>query len=111
MKAIPDFVFFPKGEKGYQNAPFLIEAKLDMSSVIELNKAFGQALSYSRMMQCKIMGICDKERLILYRQTSSGVWDQSKPIFENHWEVINNDAEVYTSLRKIIAPEIIKDLK
>lgn len=111
MKAIPDFVFFPKGEKGYQNAPFLIEAKLDMSSVIELKKAFGQALSYSRMMQCKIMGICDKERLILYRQTSSGVWDQSKPIFENHWDVINNDAEVFTSLRKIIAPEIIKDLK
>jgi hypothetical protein len=56
------------------------------------------------------MGICDKERLILYKLSSSGAWDQSKPIFENHWEVINNDADVYAELRKIIAPEIIKTL-
>lgn len=110
LKAIPDFVFFPKGEEHFQNAPFLIEAKFDMSSIRELKNAFEQAASYSRMMQCKIMGICDKERLILYKLTSSGAWDQSKPIFENHWEVINNDADVYAALRKIMAPEIIKSL-
>ena len=110
LKAIPDFVFFPKGEEHLQNAPLLIEAKYDMSSIRALKEAFGQAVSYSRMMQCKLMGICDKERLILYKLSSSGTWDQSKPIFENHWEVINNDAEVYTELRKIMAPEIIKSL-
>lgn len=110
LKAIPDFVFFPKGEEHFQNAPFLIEAKFDMSSIRELKNAFEQAASYSRMMQCKVMGICDKERLILYKLTSSGAWDQSKPIFENHWEVINNDADVYAALRKIMAPEIIKSL-
>ena len=110
MKAIPDFVFFPKGKEHYQNAPFLIEAKYDMSSIRAIKEAFGQAVSYSRMMQCKVMGICDKERLILYKLTSSGAWDQSKPIFENHWEVINNDADVYAALRKIMAPEIIKSL-
>lgn len=110
LKAIPDFVFFPKGQEHFQNAPFLIEAKFDMSSIRELKNAFEQAASYSRMMQCKLMGICDKERLILYKLSSSGAWDQSKPIFENHWEVINNDADVYAELRKIIAPEIIKTL-
>lgn len=110
LKAIPDFVFFAKGPEHFQNAPFLIEAKFDMSSIRELKNAFEQAASYSRMMQCKIMGICDKERLILYKLNSSGAWDQSRPIFENHWEVINNDADVYAALRKIIAPEIIKSL-
>ncbi len=28
----------------------------------------------------------------------------------HHWEVINNDADVYATLRKIMAPEIIKSL-
>lgn len=110
LKAIPDFVFFPTGEKHKQNSPFLIEAKLDMSSIRELRNAFDQAVSYARMMQCKRMAICDKERLIVYEVTSSGIWDQSNPIFENHWGAINNEADVYAELVKIIAPEIIKTL-
>lgn len=110
LKAIPDFVFFPKGEEHFQNAPFLIEAKFDMSSIRELKNAFEQATSYSRMMQCKLMGICDKERLILYRVNSSGAWDQSKPIFENHWDVINNDGDVYAQLVKLMAPDVVKTL-
>ena len=65
-KAIPDFVFFPRGEKHFENAPMIIEAKLDMAPVQELLKAFKQGLSYARMLRSSIMGICDKERLILY---------------------------------------------
>lgn len=111
LKAIPDFVFFPKGMEHFQNAPFLIEAKYSMASVRELKNAFEQAVSYARIMQCKVMGICDKERLIIYRITHVGTWNQSKPVFENHWEVINNDADVYAELVKIIAPEIIQSLQ
>ena len=56
------------------------------------------------------MAICDKERLIIYEVTNSGAWDQSKPIFESHWGAINNEADVYAELVKIMSPEIIKSL-
>lgn len=46
-KAIPDFVFLPKDEVRFQNAPLVIEAKFDFSSNIERTKSYNQALSYA----------------------------------------------------------------
>ena len=106
LKAIPDFVFFPHGEKHFHTAPFVIEAKRDMRSARELDAAFEQALSYSRMLQNSIMGICDKERLILY-SVENGVADRSNPIFENHWAVIYTDVSIFQKLKKLIGRDII----
>ncbi len=106
LKAIPDFVFFPRGERHFHTAPFVIEAKYDMRSMRELDAAFEQALSYSRMLQNSIMGICDKERLILY-SVENGVADRSNPIFENHWTVIHSDVGTFQRLKKLIGREII----
>lgn len=109
-KAIPDFVFFPKGEKHFENAPLIIEAKLDMAPVLELQKAYRQALSYARMLRSSIMGICDKERLILYKVNKNGSADRNNPIFEDHWASIYSNPDVGALLNHLIGREVIKDM-
>ncbi|TAE38222.1 MAG: restriction endonuclease subunit R [Sphingobacteriales bacterium] len=104
-KAIPDFVFLPKGEKHFQNAPLIIEAKFDMSSNIERTKCYNQALSYARMMKSKLFGICDKDRLIIYNE-KKGTFDRFAPTFEKHWQNIN-DEETFRQLKLLIGKDII----
>lgn len=105
-KAIPDFVFFPKGENHFQNAPMVIEAKFDMSSNIERTQSYNQALSYARLMKSHVFGICDKDRLIIYKE-KNGYFDRFKPAFEKHWPSINN-AEIFAELKQLIGKEVIK---
>lgn len=107
-KAIPDFVFMPKGEIHFQNAPMVIEAKYDMSSNIERTKSYNQALSYARMMKAGIFGICDKDRLIIYKE-KNGLFDRFKPVFEKHWQNIN-DEEVFRKLKLFIGKDSINRL-
>ena len=109
-KAIPDFVFFPTGEKHFETAPFIIEAKLDMSSVVEQKNAFNQGHSYAKMLRSKMMGICDKERLIIYRVDEDGNINRNAPIFENHWVVIYTDANVKARLNQIIGKNVVKSI-
>jgi hypothetical protein len=108
-KAIPDFVFLPKGEIYFQNAPLVIEAKFDMSSNIERAKSYNQALSYARLMKSSIFGICDKDRLIIFKENKS-YFDRFKPTFEKHWQNIN-DAETFRQLKLLIGKETIKQPK
>ncbi|ALA93436.1 hypothetical protein PGJ_00008210 [Porphyromonas gingivalis AJW4] len=109
-KIIPDFVFFPRGEKHFENAPMVIEAKLDMAPVQELQKAYYQALSYARILHSSIMGICDKERLILYRVDKDGTADRRNPIFEDHWLSIYANPDVRAKLNCLIGREKIVHL-
>jgi hypothetical protein len=105
-KVIPDFVFLPTGELHFQNSPMIIEAKFDMSSNIEKTKSYNQALSYARMMKSSIFGICDKDRLIIYKE-NKGYFDRFKPIFEKHWQNIN-DEEIFRQLKLLIGKYAIK---
>lgn len=107
-KAIPDFVFFAKGLKHFESAPMVIEAKLDMSSMTEMQKAFRQALSYARMLRSRIMGICDQERIIIYNVDEYGSANISKPLFENHWKAIFTDAVIGGNLKHVIGPEVVR---
>ncbi|GAB3577519.1 hypothetical protein GCM10027578_45340 [Spirosoma luteolum] len=107
-KAIPDFVFFPKGEIHYQNAPLVIEAKFNMSSSIERTQSYNQAFSYARMMKSQLFGICDKDRIVIYRE-SKGVFDRFNPIFEKHWQNIN-DPEIFNKLKLIIGKDVVRNL-
>lgn len=109
-KAIPDFVFFPFGQRHFESAPFVIEVKLDFSSIIEQQKAFRQCLSYARMLRSRLMGICDQERLIVYKINSFGAADITDPIFEDHWQAIYNDAIIGAQLKQIIGMEIVKSI-
>ena len=105
-KAIPDFVFLPKGEIHFQNAPMVIEAKFDMNSNIERTKSYNQALSYARMMKSSVFGICDKDRLIIYKE-KKGYFDRFNPVFEKHWQNIN-DAEIFRQLKLLIGKDTIE---
>ena len=109
-KAIPDFVFFPRGEKHFENAPMVIEAKLDMSLITEQQKAFSQGLSYARMLRSSIMGICDKERIILYRVDKDGSANRNEPLYENHWKAIYSDDVEGAKLKQLIGREVIVKL-
>ncbi len=109
-KAIPDFVFFPRGEKHFENAPMLIEAKFDMSLITEQQKAFAQALSYARMLRSSLMGICDKERIILYKVDKDGASNRNQPLYENHWETIYSDEIEGAKLKQLIGRDVVKDM-
>jgi len=104
-KAIPDFVFFPTGEIYFQNAPLVIEAKFDMRSNIEKTKSYNQALSYARIMKSSVFGICDKDRLIIYKE-NKGHFDRFNPNFEKHWQNIN-EAETFQQLKLLIGKDAI----
>lgn len=108
-REIPDFVFFSHGEKSFENAPFLIEAKWKMKSEKDRNDAYRQALSYARMLHSSIFGICDEERLILY-SVKNGQADYNSPVFESAWAAIAGDEETHSRCMQLIGAEVIKGL-
>lgn len=109
-KAIPDFVFFARGECHFEHAPMVIEAKHDMSSMTEMQNAFRQGLSYARMLRASLMAICDKERIIVYQVDINGSSDQNNPVYENHWAKIFSDETEGAKLKQIIGRECVFSL-
>ena len=110
LKAIPDFVFLPRGEKHFASAPLVIEAKFDMSPMAERINAFSQCLSYARMLRSKLMAICDKERLVIFSVDANGSSDRNNPIFEEHWTNIYSNNLVGARLNKILGKEVLSTL-
>lgn len=108
LKAIPDFVFFPTGDKHHEVAPFVIEAKKKMMSNLQRRKDFNQGVSYAKMLMATFLGICDEERLVIYKRTKDGRFNYDEPIFERHWGEISTDVEVFAELKKLISPSVIK---
>lgn len=90
-------------------APFVIEAKLDMSSMLERRKAFSQCQSYARLLRCRIMAICDKNRIVVYSVTNEGFANYENPLFEQHWAAVYSDPIIGPQLRKLIGRDVIAD--
>ena len=107
-KAIPDFVFFPHGEVHAENAPLVIEAKLRMGSERERMEAYKQARSYAKMLDAGMLGICDEERLVLFRRNARKEFDYTRPCFEAHWAAIVGDVEVHDRLMGLIGADVIR---
>ncbi len=107
LKAIPDFVFLPQGEKHFASAPLVIEAKLDMSPMAERINAFSQCLSYARMLRSKLMAICDKERLVVFDVDNNGSADRNNPVFEQHWTNIYTNEQIGAKLKQLIGKDVI----
>lgn len=80
-----------------------------MSSMVEEQKAFRQALSYARLLRSKLMGICDKERLVIYALDSYGSCNIDRPLFDNHWQAIYSDEIIGAKLNQLIGAEVIKE--
>ncbi len=83
----------------------IIEAKLDLSSNIERTRSYTQALSYARLMNALVFGICDKNKLIVFEKRK-GKFDRFTPTFEQHWESLN-DAEIFSHLKSLIGKNAI----
>ena len=107
--AIPDFVFFPSGEKHFERSPFVAEAKLKISTISEFNDTFEQAYSYANLLRSSLMAIFDKDRLILY-DTANGMPNRDNPVFEKHWAVIFADSLIGAQLNKLIGREAVKNM-
>lgn len=107
-KAIPDFVFMPTSVGEHLNvAPFLIEAKYDMRTILSRQKAINQAHSYAMALQTEYFAVCDKERLMVFKKGKS-CFDLQNPVFENRWAVISADADVFQKLKKCIGKDNMK---
>lgn len=109
-REIPDFVFFPHGEKQFENSPMVIEAKLHMGSEKERKDAYRQAQSYARMMKSGIFCICDDEKLIVFKETGDGSFDYGKPCFEQHWAAIFGDVDIHSELMRLIGASVVKGM-
>lgn len=81
-----------------------------MSSILEQQKAFRQALSYARMLRSKIMGICDKEHLMIYKIESTGSCNIETPLFDYHWQAIYADNVIGAKLIQYIGKEVVAAL-
>ena len=108
LKAIPDFVFLPQGEKHFASSPLVIEAKYDMSPMTERINAFSQCLSYARMLRSKLMAVCDKERLVVFSVDANGSADRNNPVFEEHWANIFSNELIGAKLKQIIGKDVVK---
>jgi len=82
-----------------------------MSSAAELQNAFTQGQSYAHILRSSLIGICDKERLIIYKMDKYGSADRNTPIFENHWQSIYGDAEIGAMLNQIIGREVVRSIE
>ncbi len=111
-KGIPDFVFFPQELiKHNHNAPFVIEAKYNMRSLHEREKAFRQVFSYADKLRSAMFALCDKERFVLYAMPKAGAPNANAPIFDNYWAVIETNDEVFMQLKKLIGRSEIERIK
>lgn len=108
-KYIPDFVFFPREISSHQiNAPFIIEAKYDFKNARQLKKDFDQGVSYAHPLRSKLMGICDKEQIRIYRADADGMFfEDTSIVFHDFWGNISADAEVFNRLKKLIGRDVI----
>lgn len=99
-KLIPDFVILPIVSKGHYSASFLIEAKLSIPTLKELEEVKIQARSYAKQLGAKYSVIASKEKVWVTTPND----DYSQPIFEASWNEINN-SDVFYELFKLIGKE------
>ena len=59
------------------------------------------------MLRSSLMGICDKERIIIYRVDKDGSADRNNPLYENHWKAIYSDEIEGAKLKQLIGCEVV----
>ena len=98
MKLIPDFVLLPDKKRGQQTAFAIIEAKLKIASLAELEKVEIQARSYARQILAKYSVIASKDEFRLY-PSNNGFYDEA--IFVASWKEMEN-SDVFSQIHKIL---------
>ena len=62
------------------------------------------------MLRSKLMGICDKERLMIYKVDSTGNCNIETPLFDYHWQAIYSDNILGAKLVQYIGKEVVAAL-
>lgn len=112
-KARPDFSFFVKKlpfEQQY--APLIIEVKYDMVNAEEERKAVAQGASYARILHSQIFGVCDKNKIVIYKRTGAHFKEKDK-ILDYTWAQVQDkdNPQYFNDLRKAIGKDVIERLK
>jgi hypothetical protein len=97
-KIYPDYALFYDKTSGYEKAKVLIEAKYHMKSNRETEEAFKQSRSYANILESKIIVLCDKDCIIVYKK--DGGFDRQRYI-KYFWEELEN-SDRFNEIGKII---------
>lgn len=95
---IPDFTLSPVTTRGQQSAFAIIEAKYDIPNEKEMLEVEIQARSYARQLIAKYSVIASKDKVWIYTEKD----DFTDEIFEATWNELNNDADTFSALFKLI---------
>ncbi len=102
----PDYAFFANHEIGYESAKMLLETKYHIKTNFELEEAFKQARSYAMRLDSKILIICDKNSISIYKRIN-GSFDRA--IYtKKYWEEINNP-DIFKELNQMIGRRMIAE--
>lgn len=75
-RVFPDYALHYDNRPDYEQAKVLIEAKFYMRNNQEIEEAFKQARSYANILESSVIGLCDKQCLIVYEKKDSFDWDR-----------------------------------
>lgn len=75
-----DFCLHMSEYQGRPRTKVLIEVKLKMKDVTEINKAFDQGVSYAGWAHAEVLVLCDMNQIRVYEKNSKGEFDK------NHYE-------------------------
>lgn len=93
----PDYALHYSNAHNEENARVLIEAKLYMKSNQDIGLAFLQARSYARLLLSKVIVLCDKHCLIVYRN-NDGIFDRDK--YEKYYWNDLKKTELFNRLKQ-----------
>jgi len=96
---IPDYVLLPVIANGHHTAHGIIEAKYSISTKKMLNDAKAQMRSYAKQLGTKFGVVASKEGLWLTTRDD----DYEKVIFETTFNILSNDKDVFSELKKILS--------
>lgn len=97
-RIFPDYALHYENKPEEERARVLIEAKLEMKTVSDVEEAFLQAFSYAKLLESSTLILCDKHCLYVY---------QKRPNFDRnnysrfYWAELNN-SDIYNELCSIL---------
>lgn len=93
----PDYALHYSNKCKDERAKVLIEAKLHMKSCQDIENAFLQARSYARLLLSKVLVLCDKYCLMVYK-SNDGAFDRDG--YEKYYWSDLKQGELYNKLKR-----------
>ena len=79
MEKRPDFCLHLTGKDNVdRGAKVVIEVKLNMKNVEEIDSNYRQGVSYAKWGEAQVLVLCDKNQIRVYERNKSGKFDENK---------------------------------